>query len=269
MSTHLLSVGVKPYTSDAAKSKISPHRSIMASMRTTAKTTANNKQNQPTKTPFCAFCFNLGKPAAIYNSHYIRETPAKDSRIICPELKSCKCMGCGKQGHTISNCNLALDLRPTPNTPNASEPNGPSAWVKSTNKDHRMGENQKQGIDAPYKNRHYQNPTKPHQIQPKNIYSLLTEDDENSDDEDETATMVSEISHTNASIASSATTENDISIKSYAAALMSVLHPKQPQLTIPRIQPTTEPTTTYDFSIFRTTKRYASWADAESSDDEE
>lgn len=214
-------------------------------MRTTAKTTANYKQTQPTKTPFCAFCFNLGKPAAIYNSHYIRETPAKDSRIICPELKSCKCMGCGKQGHTISNC-------------------------RSTKSDHRMGEQQRLGIDAPYKNRHIQNPTKPHQIQPKNIYSLLTEDAENSDDEDETATMVSEISHTNASIASSATTENDVSMKSYAAALLSVLHPKKPQLTNPSIQPTTEQTkTTYDFSIFRTTKRYASWADAESSDDEE
>lgn len=211
-------------------------------MRTTQSIAFNNKQNQTKKTPFCAFCFNLGKSPAIYNSHYIRETPAKDSRIVCPELKSCKCMGCGKQGHTVSNC-------------------------RSTKSDHRMGEHQRQGIDAPYKNRHDQNPTKMHKIQPKNIYSLLTEDE---NEDDETDTMVSEISYENVSIASSATTENDVSMKSYAAALMSIFQQKQPANPIqPQIQPSTAQTKKYDFSVFKNTKRYASWADAESSDDEE
>jgi len=203
---------------------------------------AAHKAAQIKKKAFCAFCFNIGKPESVYTSHYVRETPAQDSRIVCPELRNCVCTGCGKCGHTISRC-------------------------KKTQKEFMMGEKVRQGIDAPYKNRHITNKQTP-KIQPKNIYSLLTENDS----DDETETVVSEISN----ISSSATTENEVSLKSYAAALMTVL-PTTPEPVADTPAPYTSSNTieedtykpTYDFSVFKTTKRYASWADAESSDDEE
>ena len=203
----------------------------MASMRTTRtniSTTTNtnySKKSTPIKTPFCVFCFNLGKPSTVYTSHYIRETPAQDSRIVCPELKACKCMGCGKTGHTISKCKAA----------------------------------------APYKQRYNTEETpKADDIKPKNIYSLLVAEDENngepSDDDEETATV-----NTIISIASSTTTQNEVSMRSYAAAVMSIAQStEQPKEEIPETT-----TTTYDFTIFKRTKHYTSWADADSDDDEE
>ena len=214
---------------------------IMASMKTMNQ--RNIKQNSvPTKTPYCGFCFNLGKPPAVYNSHFIRETPAKDSRIVCPELKCCTCVGCGKQGHTISNC-LALK------------------------NERRMGDNIRDGLDAPYKNRYDQTSKKIREIKPKNIFSLLSDDDDEEFD-DETVSMHSDDTTIDTSITSSVVSENDASMKSYAAALMSVLHPKRTAIVNVVEQPRVI-TQTYDISVFKNVKRYTSWADYDSSDDEE
>ena len=193
------------------------------------KNTTNNK-------PFCSFCYNLGKPVDVYTSHYVRETPAANSRVVCPELRKCVCTGCGKCGHTVSRC---------------------SKYKKES----RMGENIRHGIDAPYKNRHVSKRVEV-LIQPKNIYDCLDDEDSDSDGETESVSV--------GSVSSSVITENEVSMKSYAAALMSVLKPElEPKSVVVYDNDSeNEPKPKYDFTIFKNVKRYASWADADSSDDE-
>jgi hypothetical protein len=100
-----------------------------------------------------------------------------------------------------------------------------------------MGENIKTGIDAPYKNRYSRNAPgalssrqiSSKDIKPKNIYCLLDEDDETTDDETASTTSTASMS---------------------------------------TITSTPTPSTKYDFSCFKNQKYYYSWADADSSDDE-
>jgi Nanos RNA binding domain len=205
----------------------------MTTMAINQQRMAARKNAQAKHKPFCAFCFDLGKSEICYTSHFVRETPALDSRIVCPELKACVCMGCGKCGHTIRNC-------------------------KKTIHERKMGQDMNPCTDAPYKKRVGVNPKNLENIQPKNIYSIFSEDDNDSDLETENETIV-----TTQSGVSSVTTDNDMSARSYAAALLSILRPEpKPEVRV------TPPAGQYNFTVFKNMKRYASWADAESSDDE-
>lgn len=56
------------------------------------------------KTPFCPVCYDLGKPESVYTSHWLRETPDKDSKIVCKTLQTMKCNYCKEKGHTIKYC---------------------------------------------------------------------------------------------------------------------------------------------------------------------
>jgi len=125
-----------------------------------------------------------------------------------------------------------------------------------------MGENIRHGIDAPYKNR-YVNKSVEVLIKPKNIYDCLSDgEDSDSDGETESVSI--------GSVSSSVITENEVSMKSYAAALMSVLKPDlepEPAVVYDN-ENDSENKSKYDFTIFKNVKRYASWADVDSSDDE-
>jgi len=52
--------------------------------------------------PFCKVCFDAGKDG--YDTHFVRETPAPTSKVVCPTLLSMKCNYCKATGHTISHC---------------------------------------------------------------------------------------------------------------------------------------------------------------------
>ena len=57
-----------------------------------------------TKTPFCPVCYDLGKPESVYTSHWLRETPDRNSNVVCMALLSMKCNYCNEKGHTIKYC---------------------------------------------------------------------------------------------------------------------------------------------------------------------
>jgi hypothetical protein len=91
-----------------------------------------------------------------------------------------------------------------------------------------------------------------------NIYSAFSDSED--DDEEDTTTIsstLSDLSENSAepikSYASVVTTVRNVD--EMRTKLLAILQPKKHQ--------------SYDFTVFRATKRYASWADAESSDDEE
>lgn len=51
---------------------------------------------------YCGHCKNLN--LTTYNTHFIRESPNKNSPITCPELLKTKCRFCFVSGHTVSHC---------------------------------------------------------------------------------------------------------------------------------------------------------------------
>lgn len=65
----------------------------------------------PAPKPYCAHCFNLGKPESAYTSHFIRASPDPKSPIVCPELLSTECRYCFKSGHTVGKCPVLAERK--------------------------------------------------------------------------------------------------------------------------------------------------------------
>lgn len=55
-------------------------------------------------TKFCKVCYDTGKSKDEYTSHFIRETPDKNSKVVCPSLLSLSCQYCKGKGHTPRYC---------------------------------------------------------------------------------------------------------------------------------------------------------------------
>ena len=56
--------------------------------------------------PFCKVCFDSGKTLEQYSSHFLKDTPGPEGKIICPTLLGLSCLCCNKNGHTASYCPL-------------------------------------------------------------------------------------------------------------------------------------------------------------------
>jgi hypothetical protein len=80
----------------------------MTSPRTRINITGDANQTGPkTKTQtFCQVCYDAGKTRTVFSSHYVRETPESNSKVVCPTLLSQTCNYCRKLGHTISHCQI-------------------------------------------------------------------------------------------------------------------------------------------------------------------
>jgi len=54
--------------------------------------------------PFCKICYDTGKKEELYNSHFVRATRDPHSPIVCPTLLAMECRYCFARGHTVSKC---------------------------------------------------------------------------------------------------------------------------------------------------------------------
>jgi len=72
----------------------------MSSSRTTRNTTAVDA----VPTPYCKVCHDAGKPASEYTSHFVKDQPGPDGKVVCPTLLNQACRICHKTGHTSSYC---------------------------------------------------------------------------------------------------------------------------------------------------------------------
>ena len=65
----------------------------------------NTKSVREAKKAFCKICYDSGRSAAVYESHYVRMWPGdEDAPITCPWLQANRCRRCREQGHTSSFC---------------------------------------------------------------------------------------------------------------------------------------------------------------------
>lgn len=58
----------------------------------------------PAGTPFCKVCYDAGLPVTDYTSHFVKDQPGPDGKVVCPTLLAQKCLTCGVAGHTSSYC---------------------------------------------------------------------------------------------------------------------------------------------------------------------
>ena len=63
-----------------------------------------NASRTSRRTPYCKVCHDAGKSRAEYTSHFLRETPSRNSRVVCPTLLATVCRKCGEGGHMSSYC---------------------------------------------------------------------------------------------------------------------------------------------------------------------
>ena len=59
--------------------------------------------------PFCKVCFDAKKPENVYTSHFVKDQPGIEGKVVCPYLLSLTCTYCKKkEGHTARHCPVLL-----------------------------------------------------------------------------------------------------------------------------------------------------------------
>jgi len=53
---------------------------------------------------FCKVCKDAGKNEAVYTSHWVRDVPGPNGKVVCPTLLSTQCKYCKATGHIIKFC---------------------------------------------------------------------------------------------------------------------------------------------------------------------
>ena len=76
----------------------------MSSSRNTANVTRNTSAAASAATPFCKVCRDAGKPESEYTSHFVKDQPGPNGKVVCPTLLNQACRICHKNGHTSSYC---------------------------------------------------------------------------------------------------------------------------------------------------------------------
>ena len=74
-------------------------------MSSSSRNTASTASTVPAKTgPYCKVCHDAGRPEKEYTSHYVKDQPGPQGKVICPTLLNQSCRICNKTGHTSSYC---------------------------------------------------------------------------------------------------------------------------------------------------------------------
>ncbi len=56
------------------------------------------------KAPFCKVCYDAGLSTHEFTSHFVKDQPGPNGKVVCPTLLAQKCLICGVPGHTSSYC---------------------------------------------------------------------------------------------------------------------------------------------------------------------
>ena len=73
---------------------------------------SNSKSATATSTtPFCKVCRDAGKPEKEYTSHFVKDQPGPNGKVVCPTLLNQACRICNKTGHTSSYCSQYRNRR--------------------------------------------------------------------------------------------------------------------------------------------------------------
>lgn len=158
--------------------------------RSNASSSLNRSQQLK---PFCKICFDTGKAESLYSNHFVRETRDPNSRIVCPTLLALECRYCFASGHTVSKC----------------------PKLKGAKSGSRTG-----SCDAPMKKQKNARRCCDESSCSSNGFSVLDSLDGDGDGDSECVDTVSDVFPC---LAESLASVNEVSNKTYAAALMALL----------------------------------------------
>jgi hypothetical protein len=80
---------------------------------------ATMKTNQK---KICSVCRDAGKTEKEYTSHFVRDKPGPDGKVVCPLLLSLNCRRCGNKGHTFKYCKVNTEKKTTKPEPVQEQP---------------------------------------------------------------------------------------------------------------------------------------------------
>ena len=64
----------------------------------------SNSKSATAATPFCKVCCDAGKTEKEYTSHFVKDQPGPNGKVVCPTLLNQACRICNQNGHTSSYC---------------------------------------------------------------------------------------------------------------------------------------------------------------------
>ena len=85
----------------------------------TLKSNDSMKINQK---KICSVCRDAGKTEKEYTSHFVRDKPGSDGKVVCPLLLSLNCRRCGNKGHTFKYCKVNTEKKTTKPEPVQEQP---------------------------------------------------------------------------------------------------------------------------------------------------
>jgi len=72
---------------------------------------SGNTATARVNTPYCKVCYDAGRPEKEYTSHYVKDQPGPNGKVVCPTLLNQHCRICNKPGHTSSYCSQYRSYR--------------------------------------------------------------------------------------------------------------------------------------------------------------
>jgi len=73
----------------------------------------NSFKNTQTKKPFCKVCHDAGLSEAEYTSHYVKSDLGPKGKVVCPTLLKQNCRYCHQSGHTVKFCSQRIQQEKT------------------------------------------------------------------------------------------------------------------------------------------------------------
>lgn len=71
---------------------------------TTRRSSGGGGVRSTTVNPFCKVCYDAGLSTEEFSSHFVKDQPGPNGKVVCPTLLAQKCLICGVPGHTSSYC---------------------------------------------------------------------------------------------------------------------------------------------------------------------
>lgn len=69
-----------------------------------SRNTSSVASSVAASTPFCKVCRDAGRPEKEYTSHYVKDQPGPNGKVVCPTLLNQACRICNQSGHTSTYC---------------------------------------------------------------------------------------------------------------------------------------------------------------------
>ena len=102
---------------------------VVSKIMSSRNTNATRNTAAAAAAPYCKVCYDAGKPKSEYTSHFVKDQPGPNGKVICPTLLNQACRICHKDGHTSSYCPQYKSRRDYREEPRREEPRREERYI--------------------------------------------------------------------------------------------------------------------------------------------